>query len=916
MPAPQLLDLPCLIKRVSSHATDAFAGVWRGESRRGIFRVLMAMVLWLLASGLACQAEPIGPERATQAAKRWLELSPAPMARQAGTPGEARAYANAQGVAQFYVVELVPAGYVVVAADDEVEPILAFSHEDRFLAQAGNPLFEFLGGDVAGRLRGAQRRAVAGKMSAAQTRAADARRAKWALLTTQGGAEVLPRAGRLSSRGGISDLDDMRVEPFVKSRWDQSVIWVGQTQVPVFNYYTPPYSPGNLNNYVAGCVATAWAQLMRYHEWPKTGVGTGTYSISVDGTAQMRALRGGNGAGGPYNWASMVYVPDGSTTVTQRQAIGALLHDVGVANNMAYSVQGSNAYVNLVPLRGVFGYASGAIMQGDLDQVLLAMRTNLDARLPVVISIRTSSDIGHLVICDGYGFNVGTAYHHLNMGWSGACDAWYHLPDTDTDYLYFDRITSCVYNIDPRVSGEIVCGRITNQSGAPMSGVTVTVSGPSVHTATTDAKGIFAVKGLKLNTAWRVTHNAGSLAFGPSEALVTTGSSTDYSQVGNRIVDAFEATDRVPEITENPVNRCVIDGQPANFRVGVVGISRPVYLWQVSQDAGATWSTVTDDAVYRGASTGSLEIPAARTSMSGYRYRCTVGDGGSLSLLSTVAELTFGWSQLSALSARAQAGSGDATLTLGFVFRGSGTKPALVRGVGPGIAAWVSNYLADPQLRLMAFDSGAGAWTEEAINDNWGGSAELSAAFTETGAGSLESVSLDSALLGSLRNDIYTALVSGKGGATGVALAEVYDADMSLASRRLVALSVRNQVGTKDNILIAGFVLDGRASRRVIVRGVGPGIASGVPSYLVNPRVQVWRYFPSTQTWQMIGENDDWGGSAELSALFSQAGMGALSPTSTDAALVLDLEPGIYTAQLSGVGETTGVGVVEIYEAP
>ena len=66
----------------------------------------------------------------------------------------------------------------------------------------------------------------------------------------------------------------------------------------------------------------------------------------------------------------------------------------------------------------------------------------------------------------------------------------------------------------------------------------------------------------------------------------------------------------------------------------------------------------------------------------------------------------------------------------------------------------------------------------------------------------------------------------------------------------------------------------------------------------------------------MIGENDDWGGSAELSTLFSQAGMGALSPSSTDAALVLELEPGVYTAQLSGVGDSTGVGLVEIYEVP
>lgn len=224
----------------------------------------VTLLAWVISGYMVAMtvAVPIGPERAAQAAKRWLAISPAPMARQAGAPGEVRAYADAQGAAQFYVVELAPSGYVVVAADDEVEPILAFSHEDRFVAQAGNPLFEFLGGDVAGRLRGAQRRAGAGKMSAPQTRAADARRAKWELLTAPGGVEVSPREWRRSSRGAMSDLDDVRVEPFVKSRWDQSVIWSGQTQVPVFNYYTPPYSPGTLNNYVAGCVATAWAQLM------------------------------------------------------------------------------------------------------------------------------------------------------------------------------------------------------------------------------------------------------------------------------------------------------------------------------------------------------------------------------------------------------------------------------------------------------------------------------------------------------------------------------------------------------------------------------------------------------------------------------------------------------------------------------
>ena len=68
--------------------------------------------------------------------------------------------------------------------------------------------------------------------------------------------------------------------------------------------------------------------------------------------------------------------------------------------------------------------------------------------------------------------------------------------------------------------------------------------------------------------------------------------------------------------------------------------------------------------------------------------------------------------------------------------------------------------------------------------------------------------------------------------------------------------------------------------------------------------------------WELVGENDDWDHTATTAALFKSVGMGELASDSKDAALVLTLEPGIYTAQVSGVGRTTGVGLAEIYEAP
>ena len=127
---------------------------------------------------------------------------------------------------------------------------------------------------------------------------------------------------------------------------------------------------------------------------------------------------------------------------------------------------------------------------------------------------------------------------------------------------------------------------------------------------------------------------------------------------------------------------------------------------------------------------------------------------------------------------------------------------------------------------------------------------------------------------------------------------------------------MRNQVGAGADVLIAGFVLVGDAPKRVIVRGVGPGLAGAVSAYLVDPRVQVYRLKPDGSGWDLVAENDDWDGTTATAAIFTAAGMGGLTAGSKDAALIVELAPGIYTAQLSGVGSTTGVALVEIYEAP
>lgn len=264
-------------------------------------------------------------------------------------------------------------------------------------------------------------------------------------------------------------------------------------------------------------------------------------------------------------------------------------------------------------------------------------------------------------------------------------------------------------------------------------------------------------------------------------------------------------------------------------------------------------------------------------------------------------------SELSNLSVRIGAGSGSQTLIVGFVVTG-GSKNILVRAVGPSLAdLGVTNPLADPQLSVM--DGG----TSVVSNDNWGGTTTLKGAFAATGAFDLPDASKDAAALTLLPAKPYTVQLTG---GSGIVLGEVYDADAAVTTPpnphgRLVNLSARAQVGTGDNILIAGLVISGNAPKQLLLRGVGPKLTSlGVTGVLSNPQLKV--YSGGT----VVGENDDWDGSASLKDAFSVTGAFELDDGSKDAALITTLQPGVYTVQVSGVNNSTGVALVEIYEMP
>jgi hypothetical protein len=265
------------------------------------------------------------------------------------------------------------------------------------------------------------------------------------------------------------------------------------------------------------------------------------------------------------------------------------------------------------------------------------------------------------------------------------------------------------------------------------------------------------------------------------------------------------------------------------------------------------------------------------------------------------------------LAARAEVGAGANALIAGFVIGPGAPKNVLIRGIGPALASAPFNVpgtLADPVLTVLGPDSSTRV---AASNDNW--IAGDASTFAATGAFSLASGSRDAALVAQLSPGSYTVQIAGSGTGLGVALVEIYDADPSSTSR-LVNTAVRAHVGTGANVLIPGLVVSPGASKTVLIRAVGPGIASppfNVAGTLAEP---VLTLFTGSQG---VATNSSWNSATNATAIRDAAravGAFTLSEGSRDSALLVTLPSGAYTIQVSGANNTTGIALVEVYEVP
>ena len=257
--------------------------------------------------------------------------------------------------------------------------------------------------------------------------------------------------------------------------------------------------------------------------------------------------------------------------------------------------------------------------------------------------------------------------------------------------------------------------------------------------------------------------------------------------------------------------------------------------------------------------------------------------------------------QLLNISTRMRVQAGDKVGIGGFIITGNGVKRVLLRGIGPSLSADgapLEGRLQDPAIEL--FDGNGVSIT---VNDNWKESPER-AEIEDSGLA--PSHDAEAAIARTLTPGAYTAVLFGKGDSEGIGLVEAYDRDQGGASE-MANISTRGFVDTGNNVLIGGFIAGAQSgATNVIVRAIGPSLTSkGVSDALQDPTIEL-----VNSNGETVDSSDDWKVSADQAEVTAR---GLAPQDDRESAAFETVAPGNYTVIVRGKAETTGVGLVEIY---
>ena len=346
-------------------------------------------------------------------------------------------FANSMNDVQtLYTFNFQPAGFVLMAADDASIPVLAYSFEGVMPGTITNPATkEWIDGYS---------------------------KEIYAIITYNlSNKETLPEWNAIFQGHFLKMTED--VNPLLTTTWDQGCF---------YNAMCPADPGGSCGHVYTGCVATAMAQIMKYHNFPPQGVGSHTYIDPNYGpqTANFGATT--------YNWSSMP-----NNVSSSNSAVATLMYHAGVSVNMQYSTSGSGAYSEDVPnaLMNYFNYQPGIVIVyknnfTNVNDFKDLLRADLDQAEPIYYSGNNPS-VGHAFVCDGYKTSDGS--FHFNWGWSGSSNGWYQIGALNPGGYAFNSNNAAVLHIKPYNPNLIV--RINH----PVNNAVIGVGYPALIKAST-----------------------------------------------------------------------------------------------------------------------------------------------------------------------------------------------------------------------------------------------------------------------------------------------------------------------------------------------------------------------------------------------------------------------------------------------
>ena len=352
----------------------------------------------------------------------------------------------------YYEFLLPEKGFIIIAADDIVTPVLAYSNEK--IADYTNKPIQFT----------EWMNNYSQQIEWCRNQQLDAT------------PEIKQNWNRLISGNGISEKakNPKSVEPLLQCTWDQGY---------PYNLFCPLDTAGNGGHVYAGCTATAMAQIMYFFRYPQ--IGTGYHSYIHPEYGMLEAYFDTTN----YNWNAMT---DGGYSVNRACAL--LQYHCGVAVEMDYAPDGSGAGIDWAGqgLKTYFGYSQNieTVSKSDFTNSawLNKIRTNIDNNMPIEYAgFDTQGGGGHAFVVDGY---QGTDYFHFNWGWSGSYNGYYYLTALNPGSYNFINWQQAVFNIYPASNFPYFCSgltTLTNTTGTLEDG-----SGPEIYQNNSDCKWLIA----------------------------------------------------------------------------------------------------------------------------------------------------------------------------------------------------------------------------------------------------------------------------------------------------------------------------------------------------------------------------------------------------------------------------------------